>query len=288
MGYRFNTPPNWPAPASPDWLPPAGWKADAAWGPAPDGWNFWVEDPTFAGQPSAAEAPAPVAARKNWFLRHKVITGAGAALLLVMFMGIARGGGTKTVGAAPVADSVATSTTPDQAAIDKAAADKTAADKAAAAKAVADKAAADKAAASTSESASSFKDGVLTTPEMKIEITDHKIIPVGQKGNEYGSKPVIAFWYKITNLTDEKVSPMDWMFDVTAYQDNNPNAENKLDDSIVFNDGLETSLTENIKKGGTVEYGMAYELDDVTTPVVLVASNDLGMTKIGKVTYNLK
>jgi hypothetical protein len=140
----------------------------------------------------------------------------------------------------------------------------------------------------TSKSDSSFKAGVLTTPEMKIEIIDHKIIPVGKKGNEYGSKPVIAFWYKITNLSNSKVSPMDWMFTFEAYQDNNPNAENKLDESIMFDNGLKTSLTENIKKGGTVEYGSAYELDDVTTPVVLVASRGLGIGEVGRMTYNLK
>lgn len=54
MGSRFNSPPNWPAPPSSDWRPPEGWNADAAWGPAPDGWNFWVEDPPFTDQPVAA------------------------------------------------------------------------------------------------------------------------------------------------------------------------------------------------------------------------------------------
>lgn len=141
----------------------------------------------------------------------------------------------------------------------------------------------------TSKSDSSFKAGVLTTPEMKIQITDHKIIPVGKKGNEFGSKPVIAFWYKITNLTGKNLDPTTAIaFAITAYQDNNPNAENKLEVGSLPDDRFLDSQLENIKKGGTVENAVAYELDDVTTPVDLVASNDLGMTKIGKVTYNLK
>lgn len=140
----------------------------------------------------------------------------------------------------------------------------------------------------TLKSDSSFKDGILATPEMKIEITDHRIIPVGAKGNEYGSKPVIAFWYKTTNLTDKKVSPMDFLFAFTAYQDNNPNAENKLEVGSLPDDRFLDSQTENIKSGGTVDNAIAYELDDETTPVDLVASNDLGMTEIGKATYNLK
>jgi hypothetical protein len=149
MGYRFNTPPNWPAPPSPDWRPPEGWQADASWGPAPDGWSFWVEDPTFAGQPSeTGAAAAPTVARKNWFLRHKVITAVAAVLLFSVFAGIANGNSTKTITTASVADPLATSAaTPDQAALDKAAADKAAADKVAADQAATDKAAADKAAA---------------------------------------------------------------------------------------------------------------------------------------------
>lgn len=139
----------------------------------------------------------------------------------------------------------------------------------------------------TTTSASSFVDGVLTTPEMKIEITDHKVIPIGATGNEYGSKPVIAFWYKITNLTDQDVSPMNWIYVFTAYQDNNPNAENEISVASLPDDRFLDSQTENIKNGGTVENAMAYELDDETTPVDLVASDDLGMTEIGKATYNL-
>lgn len=144
----------------------------------------------------------------------------------------------------------------------------------------------------TPKSDSSFVDGVITTPEMKIEITDHKVIPVGKKGNEYGSKPVIAFWYKTTNLTekdvDKDVSPMNFIYVVEAFQDNNPNAENKLEVGLLPDDKFLDTQMENIKKGGTVANAIAFELDDVKTPVDLVASNDLGMTEIGKISYKLK
>lgn len=144
----------------------------------------------------------------------------------------------------------------------------------------------------TPKSDSSFVAGVLTTPEIKIEITDHKVIPVGKKGNEYGSKPVIAFWYKTTNLTEKDVekdiSPMNFIYAVEAFQDNNPNAENKLEVGSLPDDKFLDTQMENIKKGGTVANAIAFELDDVKTPVDLVASNDLGMTEIGKITYKLK
>ena len=47
------------------------------------------------------------------------------------------------------------------------------------------------------------------------------------------------------------------------------------------------SQTENIKKGGTVENAMAYELDDLDTPVDLVATEGLDEV-IGKATYTLR
>lgn len=37
-----------------------------------------------------------------------------------------------------------------------------------------------------------FQDGVLTTPDLKVQITRYKVIKPGQKGNEYGKKPAIA------------------------------------------------------------------------------------------------
>jgi hypothetical protein len=136
----------------------------------------------------------------------------------------------------------------------------------------------------------SFKDGVLTTSKMKIEITDHKIIQPGQAGNEYGDKPVIAFWYKVTNLSGAKLDPSSaWIMDITAYQDNNADAENKLDVGSLPDEKFLDSQLENIKKGGTVENAVSYELDDMTTPVKLVANDSFGISDdIGSMTYTLK
>lgn len=142
---------------------------------------------------------------------------------------------------------------------------------------------------SQASSGSSFKNGVLITPEMKIVITSHKVIPVGQKGNEYGSKPVLAFYYNTTNLTDKAIDPSTaFILNIEADQDNNPNAVNKLDVGMTPDDKFTDSQSENIKKGGTVENAVSYELDDLTTPVELIASDDLGLTTIGKVTYPVK
>ena len=135
----------------------------------------------------------------------------------------------------------------------------------------------------------SFVDGILTTRDVKIAITDHRIIQVGEPGNEYGSKPVLAFWYDITNVASESpVTSSNWIFLFQAIQDNDPNAVNKLDVGMLPDDAFLESQMQEIKVGGTIQSAISYELDDLTTPVDLIASENLGMTEIGKITYNLQ
>ena len=134
-----------------------------------------------------------------------------------------------------------------------------------------------------------FENAVLTTPDVKIEITDHKVIPVGAKGNEYGDKPVLALWYTTTNVSGKDVDPMEFLFQFEAYQDNDPNAENELDVGSLPDDRFLDSQMERIKKGGTVESAIAYELDDLTTPVKLVALENLfDDEELEDITYNLR
>ncbi|WP_420113337.1 hypothetical protein [Pseudactinotalea sp.] len=63
MAQIFNSPPGWPKPPE-GWTPPPGWAPDPSWPQAPDGWQFWVEDPFTAAvnggsasQPTQGEQP---------------------------------------------------------------------------------------------------------------------------------------------------------------------------------------------------------------------------------------
>lgn len=138
------------------------------------------------------------------------------------------------------------------------------------------------------ENRPTFVNGVLTTPDLKIQIIRHKIINPGQEGNKHGEKPIIAFWYRTTNLSGDKIDPMTaFILTFKAYQDNNPNAENEIRVGPLPDSRFGESQSENIKKGGTVENAMSYELDDLVTPVDLVATEGLDDT-IGKATYKLR
>ncbi|WP_115727998.1 DUF5067 domain-containing protein [Actinomyces culturomici] len=141
----------------------------------------------------------------------------------------------------------------------------------------------------TAASNSSFANGVLDTPDATITITQVKKIAVGEPGNEYGDAPVIAFWYDVTNKSGKDMDPSSqWLFSITAYQDNNPNAENKLEVGMLPDQAFLDTQLEKIKQGGTVSNAMAYVLTDETTPVDLVASADFGMTEIGRQSYPLQ
>ncbi|MBS6881675.1 MAG: DUF5067 domain-containing protein [Clostridiaceae bacterium] len=134
-----------------------------------------------------------------------------------------------------------------------------------------------------------FKDNVLVSEDVRIEIKDWKVIPVGDTGNEYGEKPVIAFWYDTTNLSgNENVTPSTaWIAMFTAVQDNDPNMVNELNVGMLPDQQYLDSQMAQIKKDGTVSNAIAYELTDETTPVVLKATRGIGGDTLGEQTFDI-
>lgn len=134
-----------------------------------------------------------------------------------------------------------------------------------------------------------FANNVVVTADVKIEITDWKVIPAGESGNEYGDAPVIAFWYSTTNLSgSESVSPTSaWLAVFTAIQDNNPNMVNKLNVGMLPDSAFLETQTATIKKGGTVDSAIAYTLDDTTTPVTLKATKGILGEDLGEQTFSI-
>lgn len=64
---------------------------------------------------------------------------------------------------------------------------------------------------------------------MKTVITEHRVIHAGDVINEYGSKPVIASWYDITNVSGEDLTPINLIMVFSDYQDGNPNSMNRIE-----------------------------------------------------------
>lgn len=94
---------------------PAGWYPDNTNDQQLRYWDGhqWTEHtaPLGATPPAAAPAPATAATdpattvvdQRNWFLRHKVLTGVAAVLVLLVIIGAVSGGGTTTTDTTPAA-----------------------------------------------------------------------------------------------------------------------------------------------------------------------------------------
>lgn len=138
---------------------------------------------------------------------------------------------------------------------------------------------------------SNFDGTMLRGNSYSIRITSHKVINVGEKGNEYGTKPVIAFWYDTLVSPDYKndrpIDPMSsWIMNFKAIQDNDKNAINKLEIAPLPDEQFLSSQMSQIKPGGTVANAVAYELTDTTTPVNLTAQDMMGK-KYGSFDFKL-
>jgi len=134
-----------------------------------------------------------------------------------------------------------------------------------------------------------FKDNEVKLNDLKITITETKVIPVGEAGNEYSDKPVFAIWYDTTNLSDKELDPTTaWMAVFEAIQDNDPNMVNSLEVAGHPDDELLDTQLSTIKKDGTLKNAVAYELDDLETPVKLIATQGIAGDKLGEQTYEVK
>lgn len=135
-----------------------------------------------------------------------------------------------------------------------------------------------------------FADNLLTANDCVIRITDYKVIQPGEEGNKFSDKPIIAFWYEVTNISGKEFSASTyWVALFDAYQDNNPNVVNKLEVGMSPADSdLLDEQNAIIKKDGTAHGVTAYELTDTETPVILRAGNAIGTEVYGEEIYTLK
>ncbi|MFH5810535.1 DUF5067 domain-containing protein [Companilactobacillus sp. FL22-1] len=133
-----------------------------------------------------------------------------------------------------------------------------------------------------------FKNNKLVTKDYNITITQTKVIQPGETGNEYGEKPVLAFWFKVHNKKAKDLDPnTSWISIFKAVQDNNKDSVNELNVGSLPDEKFIDSQSEKIKVGGTVEMAVSYELDDTTTPVKLTAENMVTGKKLGSMTFKL-
>lgn len=120
-----------------------------------------------------------------------------------------------------------------------------------------------------------FDGKTLVTDDFTIYITDVRFFEPGEGNNVYGDSPTIAFWFDITahdDIGNREVTPNGaWISTFETIQDNNPNAINKLRVGSLPDHAHLESQMQVIKPGGTISSSMSYLLDDLQTPVELIA-----------------
>ena len=123
--------------------------------------------------------------------------------------------------------------------------------------------------------------------DVKIKITGVKFYQGDETTN---GKNVICFDYTITNKSDKDVNAITgWQDIFNAYQDNK-NTEGRLEVAPMPEDTSDQILQDqdqSIKKGGSVQCRMAYELDSNKKPVVLKATKGYDGTFLGKKTFKI-
>lgn len=113
-----------------------------------------------------------------------------------------------------------------------------------------------------------FENNEIKTSALKLKLTKSKVIPVGEAGNENGTKPVLAIWFSATNLSNNKVTARSaWTAIFAAYQKQASNKQLKF--GAVPDAALKDNF--NIPKGQTTKGAVAYELVDQQTSVTLKA-----------------
>lgn len=123
-----------------------------------------------------------------------------------------------------------------------------------------------------------FDGTMLKGNSYSIKITDYKVIQPGEAGNDYGEKPVIAFWFDtLVNPDYDNSAPISpntaWILNFKAIQDNDPNKVNKLTIASLPDDKYLQDQSAEIKPGGSISSAVAYELTDTETPVTLTAES---------------
>lgn len=129
-----------------------------------------------------------------------------------------------------------------------------------------------------------FKNNIINMDGVKVKITKMQIV----KPSDADHKSRLVLYYDITNKTGKDVSPLTFTALIDAYQDTDPNQENKLDvgPSLNKDQTLTDKQDEKIKKGKTAQGSITFDLDSTTTPVVLEATTGAGK-KIGKEKINI-
>lgn len=129
-----------------------------------------------------------------------------------------------------------------------------------------------------------LEDASVKNDSLQIDIKGYQVVPAGVGGAVNSLKPVVVFYYDVTNNGDKEIDALSaWteLFDV--YQNTGEDDRNLLGQGIFVDESISSENgTTPLKKGETKSYYKPYELSDDTTSVTLRSHDGLGGAKLGE------
>ena len=128
-----------------------------------------------------------------------------------------------------------------------------------------------------------LENAVVKNDDLQIEIKGYQVYPAGVGGASNSLKPVVVFYYDVTNNGDKEIDALSaWTEIFDAYQNTGDEDRNILGQGIFVDESIPSEDGKTpLKKGETKSYYKSYELTDDTTSVTLKSHDGLGGAKLG-------
>ena len=122
------------------------------------------------------------------------------------------------------------------------------------------------------------------TDSLRVDVKGYQVYPAGIGGAKNSLKPVVVFYYDVTNSGDKEIDALSaWTEVFDAYQNAGEDDRNILGQGVFVDESIPSENgTTPLKKGETKSYYRSYELTDDTTSVTLRSHDGLGGSKLGE------
>lgn len=129
-----------------------------------------------------------------------------------------------------------------------------------------------------------IEDASVKNDSLQIDVKGYQVVPAGVGGAANSLKPVVVFYYDVTNTGDKEIDALSaWteLFDV--YQNKGEDDRNLLGQGVFADESIPSENGNTpLKKGETKSYYKPYELSDDTTSVTIRSHDGLGGAKLGE------
>lgn len=135
-----------------------------------------------------------------------------------------------------------------------------------------------------------LKDNTAVLDDINVKVLETEFIPKGTYEGQ--DKDQLGIIYEVKNKSDKEIDAISgWLAVFEATQDTKHTVHKLnvggLPNLEKYTPFLDTQL-DTIKKDGTLKNGIAYDLEDTTTPVILKATKGVNGEKLGEIKVNIE